>query len=304
MHRPAFNGLFACALGLLGCTSETTAETPQETPRETFTFETPPFDVPTGDSFECFYLDVFTDRELAVDSATAVQAVGGHHVTIYYIDKPHEVTHYPCKDEEMASWHQIVAASSGGEPVIDLPHGIAFKVPPDKQLVAQAHYINATGSVMSGVVDSISINVVKPEDVVEYANLWALYDPTFELGPQAPGESISTCTLKKDMNVISLLGHEHELGTNYRLERIDAAGVVQEVMYETEWTPAYTSHPPVTRFTLEEPLFLPAGTRFRQTCNWNNTTNEVVKFPREMCIGVMYYFPDDDMQLCIGVHGE
>jgi hypothetical protein len=264
------------------------------------TLTTPEFDVPVGDSFECFYLDVTTDKQLSVDRAVGSQAKGGHHITVYYADEAKDPQHHACDDAEMANWHQIVGASASGEPVAPLPDGVAFKVPAGKQLVLQAHYINNTSATMTGVRDSISIHLVKPEDVVEYANLWALYDGTFEIPAHAESESVSECTIDQDLDAIAYFGHEHELGKHFKWERLDDAGAVAEVLYDTDWKPSYSSHPPTYAFTLDDKLHFAKGTRIRQTCTWDNTTDDVVKFPREMCVGLIYYVPDAGMKVCSG----
>src|SRR5512140_3955046 len=53
---------------------------------DTITWESGNFDVPPDEDFECFYTDLITDREISVLSAGAQQGVGGHHVSVYYVD--------------------------------------------------------------------------------------------------------------------------------------------------------------------------------------------------------------------------
>ena len=67
------------------------------------TFRTGPFEVPVGDSFTCFYTDVYSPRELAVPGASGTQGPGGHHVIAYYADEPRPVGYHECTDEEMTN---------------------------------------------------------------------------------------------------------------------------------------------------------------------------------------------------------
>src|SRR4051812_9429684 len=100
---------------------------PDPVDENVFYFETGQFEVAPGESFECFYTNTFTDRELAVHGSDGQQGPGGHHVLVYWTDNPRDPQHHPCKDDEMVSWHQI--AGSGGEAIgqdglLALPEGL------------------------------------------------------------------------------------------------------------------------------------------------------------------------------------
>jgi len=108
--------LFAPALlvTLLGCGS-TDESSPAEVPvdYETMRFETPEFDVPPGDSFECFYLDAFSEKEMAVIGSDGQQDKGGHHILLYWTDTPQDPQHHPCDDAEMLTWRQNCPPNRG-----------------------------------------------------------------------------------------------------------------------------------------------------------------------------------------------
>jgi hypothetical protein len=199
----------------------------------------------------------------------------------------------------MVSWHMI--AGTGGEAVgqgvISLPEGLAVKVPAGKQLVMQSHYINTTGKTEK-VTDTAELKYLDPSEVKSYANFYALADNSFEVPSHATYQSTTLCTVDRDFQFVLSLGHMHEFGTHYKLERIDDQGNVLETMHDEEWRPEYTSHPPVERWTMDQPLLLKKGTRLRQTCSWNNTSADALIFPREMCVGFFYYFPDQGELTC------
>src|SRR6188768_2829810 len=96
-----------------------------------------PLAVPPGESFECFYTDLVTDRELSVISASAKQGLGGHHVSVYYVDTERPVGHEPCSGTtEMVDWHFVVGAGGEGNDLSDfasLAEGLAIKIPEGKQ---------------------------------------------------------------------------------------------------------------------------------------------------------------------------
>jgi hypothetical protein len=258
------------------------------------TLYTGEFTVDIGDTFTCFYTDTYSAREISVSGASGGQGLGGHHIIAYYADEPRPVGYHPCTDEEMTNLHQI--AGSAGEPgtgPLNLRDNLALKVPPGKQFVLQAHYINLTDGPQT-VTDWVTLNLMKPEEVYAYVNYFVTNDDTFEIPPSSVYNSTTYCRVNRDLDVVLTLGHMHEDGDHYKLEIVDEGGTAApQVLRSDDWEPSFTSHPPVTYYPVTAPLHLTAGTRLRQSCDWTNTTERPVIFPREMCLSFMYYFPGD-----------
>jgi Copper type II ascorbate-dependent monooxygenase, C-terminal domain len=286
-------------MGLTGCGgAESQPSGPGSSP-DSLTFDTGDFQAPAGDSFECFYTNVKTDHEINVTNAKGKQGPGGHHVIIYYTDVPREPTHHPCVDAEMVSWHQIAGADTNKEPVVAIPAGAAVKVPAGKQMVIQSHYINTTGATEK-VNDTITLDTVDAKDVKQFINFWALVDLGFQIPANGAGKSVTTCTVTEDLNSVALLGHMHEYGKHFKLEAIDDKGASLSTIYDHDWAPQYVSHPPLISSPLDKPLLIKAGTRVRQTCEWDNTTPDAMAFPREMCVSFVFYYPDKGFIECDG----
>lgn len=305
---PLFVLSLAASLSSCGDESPTTEDTTPEPDPLDFSFETGPWEVAEGDVFECFYTDVITDRELAVRGAQAYeQNEGQHHITVYYTMTPQEVGHHPCEDQEMLEWRQVAGAGAGeSDSEYALPEGMAMKVPEGAQMVFQVHYINATGAPYERN-DGVTIDVVDPAAVKEYANIFVTLDATFAVDPHGPGTSVTECEVEDDLQVVLMLGHMHEWGTSYKLEQLAADGSVEKVLYEASpWFPEYSSHPPVKHFPMDDPFIIPAGVKLRQTCAWENTEEAALSFPREMCLSFMNYFPDDGEKItgCVPVTPE
>lgn len=298
--------LFGATLLLAACTTDApeaatslpAEPAPAEVKPQGFVFSTGPFEVPPGDSFECFYTNTITDRQLNVRSATGSQGLGGHHITVYYTDQKVPPTHHECNDVEMIALHQIAGANEGKEGIIGLPEGYATKVPAGKQLVVQAHYIN-TGSAPYTVEDKVELQTLETSEVKAFANSFVLVDGAFKVPPRGAATSTTECVAPRDLDILLLLGHMHEWGASYKLERVDEkTNAPIETLYETEWEPLFTSHPPVTTYDPAKPLHLAKGTRLRQTCSWKNPDGSELVFPREMCVMFSYYFPDDGFIQC------
>jgi hypothetical protein len=269
----------------------------------TIEFSTGPFVVPAAtDSFECFYTSVITDREYAIGSASGMQGPGGHHLTVYYTTETRPPEHHPCTEEEMASWSMV--AGTGGEAGIgddqSLPPGLAIRVPAGVQLVLQAHYINAAPDALT-TNDRVTVNVTPSAEVEAYANMFVVHDGAFEIPARTRYRSTSVCTLMApSLNVVLFMGHMHAHGQQFSMELLPSGSDVGTMLYDEVWSDEFSSHPPVLRYEPTAPLVLTGGTRFRQTCTWDNTSDQPLLFPNEMCDGVFFYYPDlgDGMVVC------
>ena len=263
------------------------------------TFETGSFQVPPGDVFECFYSGVITDREFAVAAASADQSQGGHHVTLYYTSLIKEEQHHPCDPAEMADWRMIGGGGDEAEDLVTklrMPEGYAIRVPAGVQLVLQAHYINLGEEFTAN--DQAAIELVPAESIESYVNQFVFNDAGFVVPPHEEFESISTCTVPEEVQIIRLLGHMHEWGSYYKLEEIDAAEEPLSTIIDIDWDPVYASDPDVLQFEPSQPMVLAQGTRLRQTCRWFNDTADPILFPREMCVAFGLYYPDDGEIFC------
>jgi len=304
MRRALLIAPFVFAVGLTACGGTDDSSTEEKTPppdENSLTFTTGEFEVPAGDSFTCFYTDQYTDRELAVYDAEGYQGPGGHHIVVYWTDDTRDAGYHPCLDSEMTTWHQIAGGSEksakAGEGVVALDDGLAIKVPAGKRLVMQAHYINTTGKPET-VTDSVKLRLLDPALVKAYVNYFVTLDLGFKLPPATKTTSTTTCTTNRDFDMVTVLGHMHELGRHYKLETIDESGQTLDIIRDDEWLAEYSSHPPVGRYSMAEPYHLAKGTKLRQTCTWDNTTMETATFPREMCLAFFYYFPGTEDLIC------
>ncbi|MDB5217694.1 MAG: hypothetical protein JWO86_5621 [Myxococcaceae bacterium] len=299
---------FAIAAGFLAClacsstksdggTTPAPGVTAPTTQAAGLEFETGPFQIQPGDNFECFYTATTTDHVLNVQGAKGVQGVGGHHLIVYYTDQKVPVGHHKCSDVEMLGLHQVAADAGNNEGVIQLPPGYATKIPAGKQLVIQSHYVS-TASGPSTVNDSITLTTLEDKDVTQFANSFVMVDGNFKVPPRSAATSATLCSTPKDLDLIIVLGHMHEWGSHYKLERMDDAGQPLETLYETDWETLYVAHPPVTNYDAAKPLHLPKGTKLRQTCSWKNTEDQEKAFPSEMCVMFSYYVPDDGFLQC------
>ena len=257
------------------------------------------FEIPNGDVFECFYTPLILDRDVLVSYGLGTQLEGGHHITVYYTTNTRDPEHHPCDESEMASWRQLTAAEAAGDEPLHVD-GLALRVPAGAQIVLQSHYINTLGP--RTVQDHADVFTPKPDEIRAMGGSFVVNDEGFDVPAGSRLRRTYVCNVAQDTQVAMLVGHMHEWGSHFRLERLDAAGTA-ETIYEHDWEAVYASHPPTNAYGLDTPLVLPAGTQLRQTCEWNNNEDYPLSFPREMCISFMITFPSDagDMIFCESV---
>jgi hypothetical protein len=268
------------------------------------TFNLDTFTIPSGsEAFECFYTSVISDGEWAVPSAFGTQAVGGHHLTVYYNNGPAKPEgHLPCTDEEMLNWRLVAGTggedTSGAEGTVTLPEGLSLKIPQGRQIAIQAHYINATPKDVVAD-DHVTVNLTDPTKTT-YANYLVANNVDFMIPQQTLDyHTEMSCSVPQDLQIVVYLGHMHEHGKHFQLAQLDEKGQVAKTLYEYNWENNYVSHPPVTKMTREQPLLLKKGTRLKVACDFANDTAKPLSFPREMCLAFMYYYPDAGALDCL-----
>jgi hypothetical protein len=99
----------------------------------------------------------------------------------------------------------------------------------------------------------------------------------------------------------SITGHQHKLGTNVKVYAASSAedNPGRPVYDVKDWL---WSEPKTE--VLDPPLTVPIdGGGFRFTCDWNNTTDKVVRFGEsandEMCFFWAYYYPSQGSKVCL-----
>ena len=103
------------------------------------------------------------------------------------------------------------------------------------------------------------------------------------------GQTVTVESFQPGDKVFSFTGHTHRMGTRFTIEKIDAAGMPMQMLYDNpDW-----EHPPLTQFT--PPLDFSDGSRLHYTCSYHNTTQQSLRlgesFFDEMCFYWAYYYP-------------
>ncbi len=234
----------------------------------------------------CTYLDQNVADQIDVIGSHGMMSTGGHHAIVYAAKRTRPVGTHECNEDDMTNGFYLAGIGADKGSVIGtLPDGVAFRIAANTQLYVQTHWINATNSTFDGTTAVYLKTTPVSADRVP-ADLFAVADVQFDIPAGQIGTSSTSCTVKEDLNLFLLAGHEHQWGTHFTIEH-DAT-----MVYDKDWIPEYELNPPINLYPRATPLTVKAGETFKVTCTWDNTASATdLTFPTDMCVGWGFYFP-------------
>jgi hypothetical protein len=296
------SSLVACTLVAIGCGSHETAPSsdevalidgfhpPAAAPSETRVMAPLVTDIPAGgDLTWCTYIANPFEREVDVVQSRGFQSKFGHHAILMEVVGAESKLgeSHACTDADMTN-ARFLAGGSDAAAQFQIPEGVAFRIKKQSVLMIQTHWINTSSAVAVGQT-VFNIAVKDPDGTRESAQLFAAYTANVSLPPRGPAHAETKCTIRQDMSLFALGGHAHEWGTHVRLT-IDRKGA-SETLYDHDWEPHFQADPPLVYFDTKAPLRLLAGDVLHVACDYQNVTDAEIRFPREMCVGMGFYFP-------------
>ena len=233
---------------------------------------------PGEDKMYCFHM--VAEEDLALTDIEMLQGEYGHHSIIVASTDPQPAgTIEDCSDDEATSKFTAFLV-----PVAGAPEGAAYWVEKGTPIVLQSHYVNASDEALL-VRDAVHTRRVPIDDVT----LWMAPFTTSAFDFEIPGdgslvETSFDCVIDRDLDLLSVGGHMHELGSSFEFAIGPSEDELQRIYQVDTWVPEFRDVPPVELYA-SQPLQLAAGTVMRTTCRWENRTGEAAYFPQEMCTG-------------------
>ncbi len=254
---------------------------------------------PYEEQIFCF-TGTYEGETIGVNSVMSMDTQGvTHHNQVKrpLSEPPADGTLEPCEDAgEFMSENAPMFETAGSETdvaendMLRLPDGMAVKLSTGTPWVHETHYINASADRIL-VQSAMNLGFVPADEVEIWLGTFEYDSGPLSLDP-GPASVTFECAWPKDAVVYSMLGHMHDYGTSFSVEWVHAEG--EELLYEVaEWEPQFKSEPIVADYSTDT-LSVSEGDVFRVTCTWDNTTDEVLGFPSEMCTltGTAYDFED------------
>jgi hypothetical protein len=230
---------------------------------------------------------VIVDEPTIFGESFGSQSPQGHHAILQYTETPEAPGTRPCGSEgEGGGMNGMLLGGTGGKSIADqeyLPPNFGVQIPAGSQLVINHHWINASTEAVRGQSMMLARRLEEGGDTVLAGNL-----PMVGVGWEIPAmgslEYTTECTFEEDVPYVLALGHMHEYGRHVTIDVTRTDGSVESLI-DQEWdVELATTSSGRKVFSLEDPFMIHAGDKVSLTCSWDNTTEEAVGFPREMCI--------------------
>lgn len=259
--------------------------------------------------WKCRIGPIPTDGPVAINAVKHMQTPGVHHMDITILlyagvkeppgiyDCAELYAKYPKLMEETTLYAAQTATAD-----IQLPTGVAARVPAGLTLMQEIHIVNAsaqaieatsrvnaysidssavTGTIFGGAVRDVNINVPPgARDTVEWTR----------------------CLMNRDADVLFLASHSHQLASDFTIHRFDGK-TRGELLYDNkDWR-----SPPLKAFS-PQPLHLAKGEGFEFACHYNNAGTKAIHWgfnaSDEMCQIALVYTPGDPDIKCVQVESS
>ncbi len=253
---------------------------------------------PGADVTYCTYLDWYADRDYDIVQSAGYQTKMGHHVVAFGVAANKPPGTAPCTDADMENGTTFLGGGNTESAPLAMPDGVALRLTKGTQVLFQHHWINTSSAPVDGAT-AVDLTLSDGSKPLAQAGMFLSASTNFTLKAQAQGSATSDCTIQESLNLFMVAGHEHQLGTHVTIDHELADGTINQIYDSGPWVPQFEFDPPRQNYTSEAPLVLGPGDHLITHCDWNNTEDQDITFPKEMCFAVTYYFPSTGSILCM-----
>ena len=183
------------------------------------------------------------------------------------------------------AYHVYVIGSQSPYLNFEFPPGVALRLKGNIGLDFNSHYVNKEPTPIEGEVN-VNFHTMTPSSVLKEAKTMNLGNQNLTLYPGQRTTLTKTFTMSKDISVITLTSHTHQLGEQFVIKIVGGTRNGEIVYTSTDW-----HHPQFIKY--DPPLILHAGEGLMSVIVYNNTKTKPVKFgltsAEEMGIIFGYY---------------
>jgi Copper type II ascorbate-dependent monooxygenase, C-terminal domain len=254
---------------------------------------------PGADQEWCQWVAPAATEDQDVIAFTGKQSETGHHAVLYATTETSFKTgeSHVCTTDDMLSISFVGAIGGEGTASSTLPSGLYFRLRKGQALMANTHWLNTTDKTVDGqAVLDVEFTPADPSHTI--ADNLANIGDTFSIPPSAPYTYDVTCPIQDDLNLAMIADHMHSMGTSAYTEVIHSDGTKEMLVDDTSWTSDDQFKPNLVYYSQAMPYVLHAGDQMHTHCEWQNTTDQTVLFPTEMCVGTGFYFPGNGELVC------
>jgi hypothetical protein len=237
------------------------------------------------------------DSDKDVVAVTGKQSNGGHHAILFGMTNSQPVgTSSAWQEADQLSSRTLGGIGGEGNDAVQLPAGVVFRVAKGSALMIQSHYINASAAPFEGRT-ALDVKLGPVDPTAQVASLLANASLSVSIPPGGTTADVS-CTVQKDLPVLMYANHMHDRGVSVSTELINADLTSTPLKVDASWDPSWAFHPNYTRFTVQAPRVIPAGSTIHTKCTWSNPGSTTITFPDEMCTFAGFVLGGSDA-LCV-----
>ena len=182
---------------------------------------------------------------------------------------------------------------------VELPPGVAMRIPGGTQVLLNVHLLNTQSEPLSGT-SGTRVQTVPAGEVEHEAEMIFAGTAQFVIPPQSEATASGRCTFRQDATLTELWPHMHTHGRHIRVthHRGTGADATADVLHDGAY---YFGD---QRQVALPPTLVRAGDTIEVTCTWHNTTDAPVTFgdstTDEMCFaGVVRYPASHEGLYCV-----
>ena len=247
---------------------------------------------PGADVMLCSYLDEWVEADADVVAFSGAQTEFGHHAILFEARLDQAAGTHPCDEADMVNVRHLATIGGEGEgAAFELPEGVTFRMHADHQLMVQTHWVNSSDAVIDGRA-SFALVLRAPSPERSPADLFTVLTTDVDI-PPGGGRAQASCTLPVDVALVAYAGHAHDHATRVTIHLND------EPLYDEAWTPHSVFAPRIVQHEAGTPLSLHPGDRVDVECLYQNETSGPLRFPKEMCAMLGFYFPSEGELDCV-----
>ncbi len=255
-----------------------------------------PFSVAAGGEIViCTFVQAQNDQDVDISSFVSHQSPGGHHLIVYTVDHPIDLSPTPCPQGGQPGWDYIYGTQDENDSW-QLPPGVGFHLKAHQQLALETHFIDATPEPLE-VSSAFGVNYAPAGSVTQRASVFYFGTENLDLPPGAPSRAEAFCSPPDPIVIHAIVGHEHRYGTGVTVGFVPDGGGEQTIYQTRQW-----DSPPMLH--LDGGLAVGPTDRLHVICDWDNSSTSAVTFPGEMCFAVGAYWPSQALLFCAASGGS
>jgi hypothetical protein len=246
---------------------------------------------PGEERFFCYPYTVAEDVTLRSFHSDATTGI--HHLLYVQTTQPEPTEPFECDVLIKRTWLPLFAKATGSV-TLDLPPEAGILLPKGAQMLMQLHLLNASSEPLTGKA-RITSQKIAPSEVKYHSGLFAFGTQTINLPPHTAKTLTNDCVVSHDVDIFAVYPHEHQFGTHIKFEAGKSPSELQPI-----WDKAWDFD---NQGIYPYELHLNRGDFTRTTCEYNNTSDNTVKYGEstktEMCFFLTFSKDGKRLDGCI-----